>query len=303
MKRILFVLIATTLFSCGTQKEKVKVALDLKVGETYYQTFEMVGNMNQHMAGGQLGEERDLNIEMKSVVRYRFDVLERDENGFAMSISYDRMVMEMKDDMGMIPEINYDSDIEDTSELNKIFRSFIGEKFSVRLNNSGAIEEITGLSEMFERVMAKLPDMSEQNKMQALQQIQTQFGEDQVKQNMQYMVNFPVEGVAIDDSWTDTINMPQFKAGYNTTYTVKEITDSHIILDVKGKMDMNEMPNIPANIDSVKIVGDINYEQKVDRKTGWNEAMDGGMIIKMFMSGMGMEINSTMDFTIKGFSS
>jgi CRISPR/Cas system-associated exonuclease Cas4 (RecB family) len=212
------------------------------------------------------------------------------------------MYFVMKEAGGLMESITYDTDVEDTSTMNRIMRSVVGESFNARINNDGSVVAVSGIEEMFERTLSKLPDMDWERKMEVVELLQNQYGEEQLMQNLQYLATLPEEGVAVNDSWQDTISMNDIQAVFVTTYTVKEINDDYVILDVKGIVDSPKSPTNGEDEDSIEMSGDIAYEQRVDRNTGWIKSMDGDIGVKMLMKNMGMEMPSQLNFTLKGWS-
>lgn len=119
---------------------------------------------------------------------------------------------------------------------------------------------------------------------------------------------YPVEPIAVGDSWYDTKSMNfMMPIDIDTTYMLKSVKDGVATIDAVSKMDMGDTAKPiaidPNNKMAMQLSGTINAASEVDLKTGMTKKSD----ITMNFSGiLKMEPNEQMPegmaipMTIKG---
>ena len=146
--------------------------------------------------------------------------------------------------MGM--SMGYDSkEVIDTNHqdamsgmVRKIFSGMLGRTFKVTINPNGNIEKVTGVEEIVNAMIEQIPG-SDEDKEKMKQKLQQSFNPMQVKQTFAQLFNiYPNKPVKVGDSWNKDMDMGLggMKSKQQITFTVKDITSSSIILNLKGDL-------------------------------------------------------------------
>ena len=209
-------------------------------------------------------------------IEFKMEVDDVDKEGI-ISLTYEytriKMNMEMKGQ-----KIDYDSDDTNPSDrvsqqMSKAMAGMMNTPFSMKMNGRSKIVEAPDFSEIFR-----------DNPMMARQA-------DQIKQAMDNMFAiYPEETIKSGDSWKRNTNIgnAQMPMTLDATYTVKDILDNLIVLELDGILnDEGGMADIE---------GTFNGTIDIDRATGFPIKCD--LKQKISMSMQGQEMDMIMDMTI-----
>lgn len=213
------------------------------------------------------------------------------EDTVAFKTTYERIKMEQKTPMG---NVDYDTDNKDTSksmgmmekQYDQVFSKMIGKPFYLKMNPIGKVVGSSGMDKLFEGTneqMAQQADMAEQ--MSSMTAV------------------FPDKKVGVGDTWDAEVDASgQVPIIMKNTYTVKKITDSEVVLELKGTISLdNESPAV-KQMGASEASGDISGTMTVDRASGWTKSAEMVQNMSMKMAQMGnqaMEVETNITLTTK----
>lgn len=265
----------------GGSGEGVLLKLNLQEGKTYECT--LITDSEAEVMG--MSVPTDLKIYYTSTVE------SVSENEFVLASTYNRFTLDQE--IPMQGKVSYDSDNPDAGggmmaeTYNKAFGGMIGKSLKTTMDETGKVVKTEGMDDLAgsgaEQQMTQQADLGAQ--MSAMSAI------------------FPEKEIKEGDTWTGSSKgTSQVPIIMNNTYTVKEITSSEVIIELEGKVDLDEEADLPSQVGSVEVTGDVSGTMTVDRKTGWTKKveMQQDMDIKMTqMGGMPMKVKSTITLTTK----
>jgi hypothetical protein len=306
---ILYVIVLQAVI-CFAAEDKVDLKLRLKAGESHEMKMTQTQNMTQ-TAGGQ---EQKMKQVQEMVMG--LDVLSVDANGVMdVEMTYKTMKMTMDSSMGQHIDFNsvnpkpVDPNKPDEKMLAAMFSAMVGSKIQMKMKPTGETYNVRGLKAMVAKMKEKIGSSPEMQGMEGF--FDKMFDEKQVKEMTGSMLcMFPVEPVAVGDTWYDTISMNfVMPIDIDTTYMLKERKDGIAYIDAVAKMDMGDSSKAieldPNNKMSMQISGTMNSASQVDEKTGLtrksNMTMNFSGVVKMGASPQMPEgMTMTMPMTITG---
>jgi len=278
LKTILLGLILVTggLTSCTSSDENKasKTALSgeevlLRYHATEGDEYAMVMDVDMKM-----GEENGMKMNLKMDMDYKVGEVSADKSYYNSS-TIKRVVMKMNM-AGM--DVSYDSDSE-THEgmgatMHTIYSKMIGVEIKSKSSNRGEILESPNFNEIFGDQEAIKKQMSESM--------------DKVSSSA---IEYPEEAVKVGSTWSKLVTTKgKFPMDLNTTYTVKEITDTEVILSVSGDMKMKN-----GETDNL---GKLSGESIIDIKTGFLKSMTMNQNMEMDMMGKKMDMKNNIKMTM-----
>jgi hypothetical protein len=267
-------------------KETVDLRFQFEEGETY--ALKMT--MEQDVVMWINGNEQETHQTM--VVTQVFDVKEVHFDGSAtIEVTFDHMAMKAESPQGVF---EYDSeDPPDEVPLQaKGFAAMVGETFTMRITPEGRVTEVSGIDELYDRMLEDL-ELPEEMKKMLGEQMKRQFGNEAIKGMVEnFTAVLPPEPVAVGDSWSNEITLTAgFTAILEVTGTLTDRTDgvSTIELDctIKPLPNAPPMDMGPMSI-TYKLEGTQKATLKIDEGACWfaegriTQEMEGEII----MSGM-----------------
>ncbi len=308
MKKILFLLYASAVMgiilpACNGSKsgntDAVELKLNLQKGKTYSYAMKTMMNIDMEVMGKPVNTVGNIDFGFKMKV----DDIDA-QNNFNITTSYDAIRFKMN---GMGMDMGYDSkNPGDTSKENqmdgmfrKIFSSMLNQHFKIVMSPKGAVLKIEGLKELVESMSANL-NVPEAVREQMKKQMAQSFNEDQLKQSFgQAFSIYPDKPVKVGDSWTknfdQTVN--NMKMSQDIKYTVKEIRDNSVILDLDGTIKSSASNDSTSTV-KVDINGDEKGSMEFLRATGM--ISHGNIDMNMKATTMGMPMNMKMKITFEG---
>jgi hypothetical protein len=265
------------------QAQKVDLSLKLKKGSVYSQVSTSKATIIQTVNGQQM------NMQVNITGTMNYLVTDIKENVYNMEVKYKNLAMEMNLPQG---NVKFSSDKPDEKDVfSTLFAGMIDKPFFVKMTKKGRIEQIKGIDSLFERLMAKFPQLSNEQKAGIRSQLMNSFGEKAFKGNMELMTAvFPDNPVSKGDVWKVNTNLASsvkakvqsiygFKGESNSNYTIHG--DSKIATDEKAPyVETNGMPM------KYNLTGSMTSDIKIDKESGWivearvNQEMKGNTQIK-----------------------
>ena len=225
--------------SCNTagSGEAVSLKFNLEKGKSY--EYEIISSMQNEVQG------QVMNSNMQ--FHYLIEVLD-DNNGIkTLRNTYNRVKMQMD-----MPNTNVDIDTDtqqDTTAnandstgidnmMSDMFYAMKGKSFTMKVNASGEVVEISGLEEMQQAMIDGLKANTEKRPYFEAG-FKSQFNEENLRQLFSQAFNiFPNKPVRVGDSWNKVMSINNGMTKINTTYTVKAIEPGSITLDASSTFDM-----------------------------------------------------------------
>ena len=254
--------------ACNSTKAKETNALkfNLQKGKSYAYTMEV--DMENDFNGQKMNSEMNFDYDLSVVA---------DNDSFkTIKSTYKKVVMNMKMP-NMTVDIDSDKPAADTATdmknnpmafMGNMFRAIIGKSFTMKVNPEGQVTEVTGLKEMGEAMLASMK-MSEEMRPMVEQSFKEQFNEDNLKQSFSQAFNiFPNREVKVGDTWDKTVTMGGMMAATTkTTYTVKDIKNGKVYLDVNATTDVQNTKVTQTGTLTVDQATGLVTEGELEQKT------------------------------------
>lgn len=267
MKKLLLAAFAIFAFS-PLYAKKVNLEMNLEKGATYYQ------NMNTDMVVGMnlMGFDMDMNMVMK--FGCSFTVTDVTDEGYEMSVAYDRVATCF--DMAMF-SMSYDSDSPDETKMPglKILGSMIGQSFDITMSRKGAILDVRNIENLTAAINKAIEEAGlseEQKERMASQMGQVMDPEALVHNMISSGAVFPDVPVSKGDSWekASTSSLP-FAMTTEAQYRFEgKKRGKWLITGQSNTGGTNrEMAKINMNDVSMDLSGKITTTLSFDSKTGW----------------------------------
>ena len=282
-------------------EEKVELKFRLEEGQEYKLLMTMEQEIVQWIQGNEMEMLNTMGIGETLKVT---DV--DDEGTMTIEASLGPMYMKMEGPQG---SFEYDSeDPPDEVPLPaKGLAAMVGCSFTMKFTPQGKVKDITGVDEMFDKIIEAgvLPEGEMKDKM--LEDMKKQFGTDALKEMMENMTAiFPDEPVGVGDFWKHKMAITRgFPMTIETTYTLAGREDGVAELEVESTIkpnpDAEPMEMGPMTM-KIKLKGTQEGTLKIDEATGWfvegeiTQEMEGETV----MSGApGMEEEMSIPMRIK----
>lgn len=278
--------IGSLLYASCKGDEPVNLKLNLKPGTQYLYTMDM--KMNQET----MGQKMDNNMLMEST----YDVAAGQGTDRRITVTYDRIAMEVKSPMG---NMAYDSkDPAKGDPKLAMMNGMLNKPFIMEVSEQGEIKKVEGLQEIVNAMGDSTTDEGAQMRTQMAQT----FNDTAIKSMMQQSLNiFPDHPVKKGDTWKKsyTMNMGFMSMTVDNTFKLASVDGGKAHIDVNstikggagsgGAEMMNGM--------SINLNGDQKGTMDVDVETGLVTESKLKQTIKGEVSGQGMKIpmNITVD--------
>ncbi len=289
------VVAAILIFSVNTFK--TDLALNLKVGETYPQSYTSQSTITQDING----MEQVITMEISGGMDFR--VNENFGDRYSMSASYSSLIMKMNSPMG---EIIFSSKSESDDLFSIMMKSIIGKEFKIEMLKDGMISKIENLDTIFSGMFEPFPELSEAQKQQILAQLKQAYGEKAFKGNIEMITAIlPNKEVNIGDSWKNSVKLESGMSGFmNNTFTLTDVASDAIFIEgisqisTESKDAYVEVNGMPTRYN---LTGKMKTSYKLDPQSNWivegkieqeisgdiqikdNPSLPGGMSIPMVM--------------------
>ena len=293
------------LWGCPGSKsgsDAVDLKFNLEKGKTYVYNMKTHFDMTMDMMGKKMntGGDADFGFSMK--------VDDVDAQGNRMlSSTYDAIRFKVNA-MGM--DMGYDSkNVGDTTKENmmsgmfrKIFSGMLGKTFKMTMSPAGDVSKIEGLKEMVQSMEDHM-NVPEAMREQMKKQMEQSFNDEQIKQSFQQGFGFyPGKPVKVGDSWTKNMNrnMNSMSMNMDTKYTVKEIQDNAVVLDIAGTISSLVGKDSSSAMKGMDMKGDMKGTMEIERTTGLSKKGTMDMTMKITAPGMVQPMDMKSTITIEG---
>jgi hypothetical protein len=211
-------------------KDSVLFKFNLQKGKLY--------DYNMDFSVMQQAQSRTSNTDMKW--SYSLEVADEKKKIKTIKVTYKKIEMSM-DMGGQKMEFSSEKKVE-TNDLmqlpSKMFAAIKGKSFTMEVNEKGEILSVSGFDRIGE-VMVNELNLPAESKPMMLQRFKKQFNDNAVKEIFSQAFNiFPNKTISTGDSW---VRRPpardSSKLNTTTTFTVKNIKDGKVYLDMKSNMD------------------------------------------------------------------
>lgn len=280
------VLIMVSIHSCQSSKSLTTAKMlkfDFEKGKGY--DYEMTSNIVQEIMG------QSINMDMSAY--YSMDVSADDGNMKTITNSIDRFKIKMGvmgfnidvDTDKPMPSLGKTADGEDPIMIvNSLFSAIKGQKFTMKVNAEGKVQEITGFENMAKTIVESM-GFEGDKKEEMIKKFDQQFNAKKMKDQFErtwYV--FPNKEVKVGDSWQKNSESGGEMGGkYKSTYQVKEIEGEMVTLEEKTK--------IYSDDEDGKVRGEITGTLIVDSRVGLVVSGEQEMKFKTTADGKSFEIN------------
>jgi hypothetical protein len=301
MKKINLLLITSSIIigtiniqSCQTSGKTSSASKMLKFnfekGKGY--DYELITNMDQEVMGQA--------IQMDMSFYYSMDVAEDDGTIKTITTAIDRFKMKMGV-AGMNIDIDTDKPLPGLGEtrdgkdpvkmLNGLFGAIKGQKFSVKVDAEGKVQDVSGFENMANSIVDSMSLDGEQ-RLEMKKKFEEQFNSEKMKSQLgRIFYIFPNKEVKVGDSWQKNSQVTGDMGGiYKSTYKVTDIEGDMVTLDEKTKVESSQ--------EKMNLHGDINGTIVVDSRLGLVVNADQDM--KMTVEAAGKKIEIKAKTKIKG---
>lgn len=233
---IVFLMMVLSLASCTWEEVKVKMQFSPEVGDVYRIDMTMVQEITQTFEGEEMITEQTMGF------GYSISATSGDEDGNVwLDAQYEWIQLQQNTPVGTV---EYDSrnPPEDSDPLYQAFGNMVGKGFSMKVSPSGEVLEVTGVDTLLFGLIEDLGVEDETLRAQFEEQIQEQFSEEALKEQMGNMiVDYPEGEVRIGDTWTASSQSTDLAPiAVETTYTLEAYEDG--IATVRMVSTLNSDP-------------------------------------------------------------
>lgn len=262
--------VGAMLFLSSCSQEPTTLRLNLN--ENYKATTTSELDMKVAITNLMNNEVKEMNTQMEFALGIE-GMAPTEEGNQLMKMTIGRVQMDMSMDT---MNVNYDSDNVDheLSNEEKTYHSMVGSEIEMELTDRGNLVGIANMESFVDNMIDKMgyADSAQAPMIKAMMmnqmtgdQIQSQFGLN----NMSY----PEEAVEVGSTWvTDVAMQSVMPLNVVTTYTVKEITETTVVLSSEGVAEVAE-----GGMPGVEISGTMNGTMTIDKATGWIQSSEGTM--------------------------
>ena len=263
-----YTLTALTLFVslsfCYAQK--VKPALHLAKGNTYYMSSNATSNIVQLVNG------KENNINLSFSFNIAFKVIDVVDTVFNMEVSYQNLNMKIQ---VAGQTIEMDSKKNDPKDIpSSIMAAMMNKPFNIELTHSGKIKSVENIEKMISATFNSFPTLDSTKKEQIKTQFMQSFGPNAFKGSLEIgTAIFPDRAVSKNDKWiVRTSLQAPAKANVISVYQLTDFNKEEYLIYGDGTLTVDkdakpgEISGMPMKYNlSGTSVSDI----KADRKTGW----------------------------------
>jgi hypothetical protein len=265
MKTLLSSLFLLLIISTS-QAQKVKPALNLVKGNTYYTNSTVSSAITQSYNG------QDVTIAVDMTAKTAYKVTDVKDTVYNMEVSYVSISLKVVSPNGTV---EMSSDNKDTKDVSSSFLvGMVNKPFSVTITKAGRVLEVKNIQNIINAIVAGLPQMDDTQKAQMNDQFMQSFGETAFKGNLEEVLAiYPSVKVAKNDVWVIKTSMQSvMTANLVSTYQLQDITDAYYQIHGDAKVT-TAMTGSSAQINGMPVKydlgGTITTDIKADRKTGW----------------------------------
>ncbi|MGZ3814572.1 MAG: DUF6263 family protein [Mucilaginibacter sp.] len=282
MKRILtLTLLLAASITCFGQK--VKIALNLTQGSTYYMITSAKMAMTQNIGG----QTQDVTTTVGGKLSFKVTAVK--DTTFVMDVKYESLRFQIA-----APGANMDinSEVKDKGNpISTMMDNMTHSTFTVTMSKKGRVVSIDNFDKMIAGMFDGIPSVTDAQKEQFKNQMINSFGPKALKGSLEISTAFFPDGkVAKNDKWVVNTSLESaMSAKIKTTYTLQDITESaylvhgDALISPVENADYSEINGFPMKF---SISGTSTSDLKIDKTTGWvseakiTQAMKGTIDVK-----------------------
>lgn len=229
----------------NSEQEKYLLKLNPEVGKTGKLIMHIDMEIDMEILGSSMSskQEMEMGSEMKVVSNTSEKVVT------SMKYTYFAMVM----DIPMMGTMEYDSRRSDNEGL---MAETMDSSFSVLLNSEVIIEQ------SHDGKALKTTGLDGENQLQTGQP-------NMDVTSMMNMSQFPENALKIGESWNRKIENETSPYSFDATYTLKNVVDGKVYVDLNSKVGMNELQVKDSETVETKMTGTQNGSFVYDQKSMW----------------------------------
>jgi hypothetical protein len=260
LSTFLLSVIALTAFA-----QKVKPALNLAKGETYYTVTVSNSTISQTFNG------QDVNYTIGMSGKTAFKVIDIVDTVYNMEVSYKSIGMKMQTPQATM---DFNSDAKDPQDLpSKLLAALRDKPFLVSISKNGRVLSVKNIDKIMTSVFDGITSVDSTQKAQVKTQFTQSFGEAAFKGNLeQTLAIYPGKKVAKNDTWVIHVQLEStMSANITTTYQLLDITDAGYVIHGDGKLATlsDKVSKINGMEATYALTGTMKSDINVDKKTGW----------------------------------
>lgn len=259
-----FVLILA-LLACCTNKNKKVLQLNLKKGETYYQTT------NTDMTIIQKFNQQQIKVSTGIFAIAAFKVIDANNTVYNLEVTYKKMSISLNLPNGTIEFSSYKNS---NADIYNFMNALIDKPFYIKLTKKGKIIEVNGIDSLINSLTDILKNLDENKKEQVLKNIRNSFGEDAIKASFERITAiFPDDPVKVGDTWKNSIQLKSIaELQYDNNFELKEANKDYYLIACQSiNKTINDVETVHQNGMNLRynLTGNQSSEIKIDPQTGW----------------------------------
>jgi hypothetical protein len=298
---LMIILVISLFFIVPKTQAKQLILYSFTVGQKLSQRVTMEQKINMTIMGQQQTVDQVIGIE------YNYEIVKvRSDNSAELKCTYTWVLFKQDGPNG---SIEYESsvseqsvDFSDKDAMGKVYGALVGESFITVISSDGQVIAVEGVSDIYSHLVDKIviPDNLEVDRDQLLKSIQSQFGEDAIKEMMaNSFTPYSQHPVGIGDTWNHTLKLSTgFPMIVETTYKLIERNGDTSTIKLESTISHNpDGKPLQSGLMTIsyKMQGNQEGTVVVDA-TGW--AVNGKLVQSfsgtMVMEGEGLNLSVPM---------
>lgn len=242
----------------------VQLKYQFKVGDEYVWTQTTQQSIKQNVMGSEQKSET------KNSGEFVTKVVEVTVKGAKLEGVFTKLKTEANSPMG---STRMDSEGDQSSDENKLFKSMMNKPFHIYITNLGEIEKVEGVDNLWSGIRSL--GLDEQKVKMLEESLKTMLGPAAIKASMQSaFIKYPDKKVKTGDKWTVSSEVSVgFSMAVSNTWNVESISGNEAKLVADGTMtttNKDDILNLPAGLKAkTNLKGQQAMKSTVDSKTGW----------------------------------
>lgn len=249
----------------STELKESDLGLNLKVGETYSQSYTSKNTITQTING------IEQVIKMEITGGMDFNVKEKIANGYLIDASYSVLIMKINSPMG---EMIFSSESKENDVFSIPMKNIVNKEFNIEMLKNGTIGKIENLDNIFDAMFDSFPEIPAEQKQQILAQLRQAYGEKAFKGNIEMITAiFPDQKVKVGESWKNSVKLESGMPGFmNNTFTLTQANPDNILID-ETSVITTENKDAYVNVNGMptryNLTGKMKTSYKLDPQTNW----------------------------------
>jgi len=266
MKKILVLFVASILL-VPCQAQKLKLGLDLSIGETYTQknTSDI---SNVQTINGQKSE-----IKMVITKKISYKVIAQNNGVYNLEGRFALLSMSMIVANGGSPVFSSEK-TGNADPFSAVMSAMKNKPFTVKIAKTGNVVGVDGVDNIITDAFGVLSQLADNQKTRLKSMLMQAFGGNIIKDNLQNVTEiFPESSVSEGDKWVVKSQLQSVSAvNQKASYVLKDVNDSICTIVGTSKLEsVDKKAYVEVNGASMKydLNGKMNAIIKLNKKTGW----------------------------------